>query len=88
MSKSAIHNELSQSVMVNPRSLISRSDFNVNITPNCYDDILFYERKALNLDQMSDYLNSKMLSIDMQMNLGEFLFKITPANISDKDLNR
>jgi len=34
--------------------LINRSDFKVEIVKNSYDDILFYEKKAFNLDKMQE----------------------------------
>ena len=73
-------------VEVRERSLVGRADFKVNICKNTYEDILFYEKKALNLDRMAEYLSRNTFSIDMQMNLSEFLFKVMPANIYDKDL--
>ena len=58
----------------------------MTIVQNSYDDILFYEKKALNLEKFTDYLNFTGFKIDMQMNLGEFLYKIGPSNINDEDL--
>ena len=60
---------------------MNRADFKVEIVQNSYDDILFYEKKALSLDKMQTKLNENMFRIDMQMNLGEFLHKIKNANI-------
>jgi hypothetical protein len=68
------------------RKLVGRTDYQMTISKNSYEDILFYEKKALNLDKLNDYLRTNAFNIDMQMNLGEFLYKIMPANIYDKDL--
>ena len=51
-----------------------------------YEDLLFYEKKALKLEAVTDFINQNAFKIDMQMNLREYLYKITPANISNKDL--
>lgn len=47
---------------------------------------MFYEKKALRMDKLTDSMMSNCLHIDMQMNLSEFLYKIMPANIYDKDV--
>ena len=60
--------------------------FQISIAQNSYDDILFYEKKALNLERFTEYLNQAGFHIDMQMNLAEYLLKISPANIYDQDL--
>lgn len=70
----------------NQRKLVNRSDFKVNIPKNSYEDILFYEKKALKLNNLSDFINQNAFRIDLQMNLREYLFKISPAQIYDRDL--
>lgn len=47
---------------------------------------MFYEKKALRMERLTESMISNCLHIDMQMNLSEFLFKIMPANIYDKDV--
>lgn len=70
------------------KDLINRQDFQVQIIKNSYEDILFYEKKALNLEKIDQFLNQQAFNIDMQMNLSEFLYKIKPAAINDGDLKK
>jgi hypothetical protein len=66
--------------------LVNRQDFKMSIPRTSYEDILHLEKKALKLQSISDFINQNSFKIDMQMNLSEYLFKIMPANIFDKDL--
>ena len=67
-------------------SLKSQIGYRVDIVSNSYDDILFYEKKALQLEGLTDKFLANTFRIDMQMNLAEFLHKIKPAIIKESDL--
>lgn len=67
---------------------MNRNDFKVTVPTHSYEDLLFYEKKALKLEKVTDFINQSSFKIDMQMNLREYLFKITPANINNKDLEQ
>ena len=50
---------------------------------NTFHDIMFYEKKALKLDKIINYSQTNQREIDDQMNLSEFLQKITNSQIGE-----